>query len=63
MRKGKRRAFKGVAGRDVIYVIFPGSRKSGELITKELIDKEGAQLLEKFGGKERLLDCAKTATK
>jgi hypothetical protein len=40
-----------------MYVIFPNSRKSGEQITKEFIDKEGAQLLETFGGKDKLLTC------
>jgi hypothetical protein len=58
LRHGKRRAARGIGGRDVLYVMFPGSRKANEQITKERIDKEGEQLLDKFGGKERLLACA-----
>ena len=59
MRFGKRRAWQGIGGRDVMYAVFPNSGKSGEQITKELIDTEGAQLLGKFGGKEKLLACAR----
>lgn len=58
MRFGKRRAWQGIGGRDVMYVVFPNSAKSGVQITKELIAQEGAQLLEKFGGKDKLLACA-----
>jgi hypothetical protein len=59
MRFGKRRAWQGIGGREVMYAVFPNSGKSGEQITKELIDTEGAQLLGKFGGKDKLLACAR----
>jgi hypothetical protein len=58
IRFGKRRACQGIGGRDVMYVIFPNSRKSGQQITKELIDQEGDILLKKFGGENKLLTCA-----
>lgn len=58
MRFGKRRAWQGIGGHDVMYVVFPNSRRSREQITRELIDTEGKRLLEKFGGMDRLLACA-----
>lgn len=59
MRYGKRRAMKGIGSRDVLYVIFPNSRKSGEVVTSQLVDTEGARLLEQFGGKQKLLRCSR----
>lgn len=59
IRYGKRRAWKGIPPRDVVYFLFPGSRKQGEMITKELIEQEGQRLLEKFGGEDRLWACAR----
>lgn len=59
IRYGKRRAWKGIPPRDVVYFLFPGSRKQGEMITKELIEQEGRRLLEKFGGEDRLRACAR----
>lgn len=52
MRYGKKRAMRGIDTSDVVYMIFPGSRKAGQLITKEIIDEEGRKLLEQFGGEE-----------
>lgn len=59
MRFGKRRASKGIGVRDVLYVIFPNSGITDAQITTELIDREGQRLLEQFGGKEKLLNCAR----
>lgn len=55
MRYGKRRAMRGIDKMDVIYLIFPGSRKTDVVITKEIIDAEGQKLLQQFGGEEWLL--------
>lgn len=52
MRYGKRRAMRGVGPGDVVYMIFPGSRKTGEIITKEIIEAEGQKSLQHFGGEE-----------
>jgi hypothetical protein len=52
MRYGKRRAMRGVGPDDVVYMIFPGSRRTGEMITKDIIEAEGQKLLQQFGGEE-----------
>jgi len=54
---GHIRAFKGIGPRDVVYIIFPGSRKTDQVVTNEIIKSEGEDLLAQFGGKERLLNC------
>lgn len=59
MRFGKRRAFRGIGGRDVVYLIFPGSRKAGTTVTPELIQMEGRRLLEAVGGEDRLREWAR----
>jgi hypothetical protein len=59
MRYGKRRAMKGIGSRDVLYVVFPNSRKDGEVITNQLINAEGSRLLEQFGGEQKLLKCSR----
>lgn len=59
MRFGVRRARKGIDGRDVVYVLFPGSRRRGERITKELIAREGKRLLAEFGGDEKVRRCSR----
>jgi hypothetical protein len=56
-RNGVRRARKGIAGRDVVYLLFPGSRKTGEPTPKESIVQEGRRLLEEFGGEAKLRGC------
>jgi hypothetical protein len=57
MRFGVRRARRGIGGRDVAYVLFPRSLKSGQTITRQSINEEGGRLLERFGGVERLRAC------
>jgi hypothetical protein len=57
IRLGVRRARLGIGGRDVAYVLFPRSLKRGQAITRQLIDEEGARLLERFGGMGRLRAC------
>jgi hypothetical protein len=57
MRFGVRRARLGIGGRDVAYILFPRSLKRGQTITPQLINEEGARLLERFGGVERLRAC------
>jgi hypothetical protein len=57
-RSGKRRAARAISSRDVFYLLFPGRRQSKELVTSEQIEKEGAQLLAQFGGRDRLRACA-----
>jgi len=38
----------------IVYIVFPGSRKQGERITRELIEEEGKKLFEKWGGQAEL---------
>ena len=57
---GNIRAWIGISPHDVVYVIFPGSRKSGKLMTRALIDQEGRTHLARFGGEARLRACAET---
>jgi hypothetical protein len=58
LHHGVRRARRGIGGRDVVYLLFPASRKVGERVTAELIAAEGRRLLDEFGGEERLRRCA-----
>lgn len=58
IRFGKRRAFRGIGNRDVLYVIFPNSKIAGTQMTSELINREGQRLLDSLGGRDALLSCA-----
>ena len=57
---GNIRAYGGIGPHDVVYMIFPGSRKPGASMTKALIDAEGGKQLARFGGETRLRACAET---
>lgn len=56
-RFGVRRARKGIGGRDVVYLLFPGSARAGEPIDAALIERIAGPLFERFGGIERLKTC------
>jgi hypothetical protein len=58
-RFGKRRAMKGIGGRDVFYVMFPGSAVQNQKFDVSMIRARGEQVLASFGGKQRLEKCAK----
>jgi glycosyl hydrolase group 75 (putative chitosanase) len=47
-RPSVKRARRGIAGRDVVYLIFPGSR-TGKRITPDSIQQEGQAAFEKLG--------------
>lgn len=57
-RFGKRRAYRGIGGRDVTYLMFPGSGPSETRMSADSIRSEGKKLLDRFGGEERLKACA-----
>ncbi len=59
MRFGKRRAAKGVGGRDILYIMFPGTAQPDRKLDASSIKEVAGKLLEDFGGKERLVACAK----
>lgn len=63
MRYGVRRARKGIGGRDVVYLMFPGSAQSVQTYDTETINRLGAERLQEFGGIERLKECAKRLVK
>lgn len=58
MRYGVRRARKGIGGRDVVYLMFPGSAQSVQTYDTETINRLAAERLHEFGGIERLQECA-----
>lgn len=58
MRFGVRRARKGIGGRDVVYLLFPGSAEPGDLLDAASIERMARPLLDRFGGTERLQACA-----
>lgn len=57
MRYGKRRAYRGIGGRDVAYVLFPGSARPGEHLDTASIESAAAPLLDAFGGEARIKSC------
>lgn len=57
-RFGVRRARRGIAARDVVYLIFPHSAQPGERIDAASIERAAAPLLAGFGGIERLKGCS-----
>jgi glycosyl hydrolase group 75 (putative chitosanase) len=63
LRAGKRRAARGIGERDVLYVLFPGSRRENTLVTPELVAVEGKRLLEQFGGDDRLRACSASVSR
>lgn len=63
MRYGVRRARKGIGGRDVVYLMFPGSAQSVQAYDTETINRLAAERLQEFGGIERLKECAKRLVK
>jgi len=60
-RSGVRRAGHGIGGRDVVYLLFPGSRSAMRAFTAEAIRAEGRRQLEAFGGEAKLKECAAAA--
>lgn len=56
-RNGVRRARKGIAGRDVIYLLFPNSAQSDQRFDTESIERSAKPFLERFGGLERIKEC------
>lgn len=62
MRYGVRRARQGIGGRDVVYLMFPKSAQAGQHLDEASIRRMAAAPLAKFGGVERLKDCAATFT-
>lgn len=60
MRFGVRRARKGIGGRDVVYLLFPGSAQPGQKLDAAVIDRLAGTQLQTFGGIERLKECAET---
>ena len=58
VKSGVRRAGKGIGSRDVMYVIFPGSRTSMTAFTPAAIRTKGKELLGNFGGEQQLKNCA-----
>ena len=63
LRFGVRRARKGIGGRDVVYLLFPNSAQSGQKFDTANIDRLGGKQLQKFGGIERLKECAESLAK
>jgi hypothetical protein len=57
MRFGVRRARRGIGGRDVTYVIFPGSAQSGQRFDAASIERSAKPMFDRFGGMERLRNC------
>jgi hypothetical protein len=57
-RFGVRRARKGIGGRDVVYLLFPNSAQFGEHLDAASIERFASPLLERFGGIEKLKQCA-----
>jgi hypothetical protein len=56
-RFGKRRAYKGIGGRDVLYLLFPDSARPGERLDATSIERVARPLLDRFGGIDRLKTC------
>lgn len=56
-RYGKRRAFSGIGGRDVVYVIFPGTANPLDRLNPENIEKRARELLLKMGGEDGVRGC------
>ncbi|MEY6434061.1 glycoside hydrolase family 75 protein [Thioalkalicoccus limnaeus] len=57
-RFGKRRAYKGIGARDVVYLLFPGSAQAVASFDAILIERAAKPLFERFGGIDRLKACA-----
>ncbi|MBI4519151.1 MAG: hypothetical protein HY699_25450 [Deltaproteobacteria bacterium] len=57
MRFGVRRARRGIGGRDVVYLLFPGSAVQGERLDAASIERVSAPLLNSFGGEARIKSC------
>lgn len=57
MRYGLRRARQGIGGRDVVYLLFPGSAQPGEHLDSASIERQTQPLFDRFGGIERLRAC------
>lgn len=57
-RFGVRRARKGIGGRDVVYLMFPGSATPGEPFDTASIERKARRHFDSFGGAERLKACA-----
>jgi hypothetical protein len=58
VRNGVRRARRGIGGRDVLYVVFPGTRSAMTSFSLEAIRAEGRRRLDAFGGDTAIRDCA-----
>lgn len=58
MRFGVRRARQGIRGRDVVYLLFPKTAQPGQHLDETSILRMAEAPLEKFGGVERLKECA-----
>lgn len=58
LRFGKRRAYKGIGGRDVVYLLFPNSARRRERIDADFVERVASPLLEGFGGIDRVRECA-----
>jgi hypothetical protein len=63
MRHGVRRALRGISGRDVLYVLFPGSAQPGQRLDAAAIERLARPWLERFGGIELLKECAREITR
>lgn len=62
MRFGVRRARQGIGGRDVVYLMFPKTAQPGQHLDEASIRRMAEAPLEKFGGVERLKECAAALT-
>jgi hypothetical protein len=60
LRSGVRRALKGIAKHDVVYLLFPKTAQPGQKLDTDAIDRLAGEHLQTFGGMERLKDCAST---
>ena len=58
MSYGIRRASVGLSGRDVLYVVFPGSADLSERLDVATINALVEPFIARFGGEERLRACA-----
>lgn len=62
MRHGVRRALRGIGSRDVFYVVFPNTAQPGPRLDATSIENAARPLLNRFGGLERLQECARSPT-
>lgn len=60
MRFGVRRAWKGIGGRDVLYILFPNTAEPDQRLDASSIEGLAGPQLERFGGIERLKACAES---